>query len=261
MLKFNQTIIKGFIGGSFLLVFSAAFNAQKTLPYAVVDKKMVYANARTVDKKVIERMVKGDLLLIGDESKENPGWMEMKYITKSDDAKPFERYIGLDNTGIVNKERVVYLDNLPKYTATQQRNSIVFTDPRASKLPSNKRNRVTVDIANYDPTYRKMEKDSLGNITMLDKDIPWGINGSLPEKMTQLKSVRVNMAEIGSIFPREAVKNMFQPTTDFENKMGVYELDPKTLFFYMKNGEGDAAYTSIWTIKEGKVVSQIITKP
>ena len=174
-------------------------------------------------------MVKGDLLLIGDESKENPGWMEMKYITKSDNAKPFERYIGLDNIGIVNKERVVYLDNLPKYTATQQRNSIVLTDPRASKLPSNKRNRVTVDIANYDPTYRKMEKDSLGNI------------GSLPEKMTQLKSVRINMAEIGSIFPREAVKNMFQPTTDFENKMGVYELDPKTLFFYMKNGEGDAA--------------------
>lgn len=260
MLKLKQSILKGILGAG-LLFASVGVQAQKTLPYAVVDKKMVYANARTSDKKVIDRMVKGDLLLIGEESKGNPGWMEMKYIAKSDDAKPFERYIGLDQSGIVNKERVVYLDNLPKYTATKQRNSIVFTDPRPSKLASNKRNRITVDIANYDPSYRKMEKDADGKIISLDKDIPWGTGGVLPEKMTQLKSVRVNMDEVGSIFPREAVKNMFQPTTDFENEMGVYELDPKTLFFYMKNGEGDAAYTSIWTIKEGKVVSQIITTP
>ena len=153
MLKLKQSILKGILGAG-LLFASVGVQAQKTLPYAVVDKKMVYANARTSDKKVIDRMVKGDLLLIGEESKGNPGWMEMKYIAKSDDAKPFERYIGLDQSGIVNKERVVYLDNLPKYTATKQRNSIVFTDPRPSKLASNKRNRITVDIANYDPSYR-----------------------------------------------------------------------------------------------------------
>lgn len=241
-------------------IFTAvSFHAQNILPFAVVDSKSVYANARTDGKRVMERMAKDDVFLIVKTSAGNPEWWEIKYNFKKDDEKPFERITTFDNDGIINKERIIYIDQLPKYTPSKLRNSIIFTDSKASNLPSNKRNKITIDIAPYDATYRKQEKDADGKITLLDKDYPWGIAGKIPEKMTQLKSVRIQMNGVGAIFPRDAIKNMFQPTTDFD-KMGVYELNDRILFFYMKNGDPEDPYTTIWTIKDSKVIKQVIIK-
>jgi hypothetical protein len=35
--------------------------------------------------------------------------------------------------------------------------------------------------------------------------------------MTEIKSVRVQQPGRGSVFVRDAIKNMFQPTMDFDN--------------------------------------------
>jgi hypothetical protein len=50
---------------------------------------------------------------------------------------------------------------------------------------------------------------------------------------------------------------MFQPTMDFEN-IGVTSLDTDNIFLYMINGSGENRYTTLWTIKKGRVISQII---
>lgn len=52
---------------------------------------------------------------------------------------------------------------------------------------------------------------------------------------------------------------MFQPTMDFNN-VGVTAIDNDHIFLYMTNGAGENRYTTIWTIKQGKVQSQIIYK-
>ena len=50
---------------------------------------------------------------------------------------------------------------------------------------------------------------------------------------------------------------MFQPTMDFD-KAGVYAIDKDYIFLYMINGSGENRYTTFWTIKEGKVITQIV---
>jgi len=75
--------------------------------------------------------------------------------------------------------------------------------------------------------------------------------------MTEIKSIRVQQPGRGSVFVREAIKNMFQPTMDFDN-VGVTSLDNDNIFLYMINGSGENRYTTLWTIKKGRVISQII---
>jgi hypothetical protein len=49
--------------------------------------------------------------------------------------------------------------------------------------------------------------------------------------MTEIKSIRVQQPGRGSVFVRDAIKNMFQPTMDFD-KVGVTALDQDHIFLY-----------------------------
>ena len=248
-----------FLAASILVVSCLeTFQAQTKTRFGVVNDKDIYAHARTGDnKKVVEKLRRGDVFIIDKVVDGDPNWYWIKYPTKPEDPKPFERYTELQNEGMINKDRVIFIDQLYHYVPERKKNSIIFTDNRDSKIHPSKRKKIYVDIAPYDPKSRKKEYDKDGKLILLDKAVPYGIGNEIPEKMTQIKSVRIQYPEGGSIFVREAIKNMFQPTESFEN-MGVVELNEKNQLLYMLNGEGAESYISVWLIKEGKVVSQLV---
>ncbi|MDQ1097030.1 MULTISPECIES: hypothetical protein [Chryseobacterium] len=252
---------------SFFTIFSLAFiQGQSKVPFGVVKAEEGYAMVRVPKdnyRKIVDkiRMRKGDVFVYVKPAPGETEWIWIKYPEKQDDDKPFVRYETLDKEGMVNKDRIAFIDQLPQFTPSKSKNgrSLIFTDNSNPKIPAAQRTKVIIDVYPSNAGYRKQEKDANGNILTIDKVKPWGISSQLPEGMTEIKSIRVQQPGRGSVFVREAIKNMFQPTMDFNN-VGVTSIDNDHIFLYMINGSGENRYTTLWTIKEGRVISQIIYK-
>ncbi|MBT2620480.1 hypothetical protein J7E44_06795 [Chryseobacterium sp. ISL-6] len=252
---------------SAISLFSLAFvKGQQKIPFGVVKAEEGYANVRVAKdnyRKIVDkiRMRKGDVFLYVKPAPGETEWLWIKYPEKQDTEKPFVRYENLDKEGMVNKERVAFIDQLPQYTPSKSKNgrSLIFTDNNNPKIPTAQRNKVIIDVYPSNASYRKQEKDADGTILTIDKVKPWGISKELPEGMTEIKSIRVQQVGRGSVFVREAIKNMFQPTMDFNN-ISVAAIDNDNIFLYMINGSGENRYTTLWTIRQGKVAHQIIFK-
>ncbi|CAA7386302.1 MULTISPECIES: hypothetical protein [Chryseobacterium] len=239
---------------------------QTKVPFGVVKAEEGYAMVRVPKdnyRKIIDkiRMRRGDVFVYVKPAPGETEWIWIKYPEKSETEKPFVRYDTLNKEGMVNKDRIAFVDQLPQFTPSKSKNgkSLIFTDNTNPKIPTNQRTKVIIDIYPSNAGYRKQEKDASGKILTIDKIKPWGISNELPENMTEIKSIRVQQPERGSVFVREAIKNMFQPTMDFNN-IGVTSIDNDHIFLYMINGSGENRYTTLWTIKEGKVINQIIFK-
>lgn len=252
---------------SFFSFFSFTFsNAQTKVPFGVVKAEEGYAMVRVPRdnyRKIVDkiRMRKGDVFVYVKPAEGETDWLWIKYPEKPEVEKSFIRFENLDKEGMVNKDRIVFIDKLPHYTPSMSKNgkSIIFTDLSNSTIPDSKRNKVIIDIYPSIASYRKTEKDADGKILTVDKTTAYGIDGAFPEGLTEIKSVRVQQIGRGSVFLRDALKNMFQPSTNFDN-IGVAAIDNDNIFLYMTNGSGAGRYTSIWTIREGKAVSQIVYK-
>lgn len=262
-----MTIINKAIYLSVIGIFSfSLFKAQNKVPFGVVKATEGYAMVRVHKedyRKIVDkiRMKKGDVFVYVKPAPGETEWIWIKYPEKSEEEKPFVRYDSLNKEGMVNKDRVAFIDQLPKFTPSKSKNgkSLIFTDNNNPKIPTNQRTKVIIDVYPSNASYRKQEKDANGKILTIDKVKPWGISNELPEGMTEIKSIRVQQPGRGSVFVREAIKNLFQPTMDFEN-IGVTSIDDDHIYLYMINGSGENRYTTFWTIKEGKVISQIIYK-
>ena len=251
----------------FLLLAFSVFGwsfGQNKIPFGVVKAEEGYAMVRVPKdnyRKIVDkiRMKKGDVFVYVKPAPGETDWIWIKYPEKTDDEKPFVRYDSLNKEGMVNKDRIAYVDQLPAFTPTKSKNgrSIIFTDNSNQKIPTAQRTKVVIDVYPSNAGFRKQEKDADGNIIKIDKVKPWGISKELPEGMTEIKSIRVQQPGRGSVFVREAIKNLFQPTMDFD-KMGVTSLDDNNIFLYMINGSGENRYVTFWTIKDGKAISQII---
>ncbi len=247
--------------------FSLAFvKGQNKVPFGVVKAEEGYAMVRVPKdnyRKIVDkiRMRRGDVFVYVKPAPGETEWIWIKYPEKGGVEKPFVRYETLDKEGMVNKDRIAFIDQLPQFTPSRSKNgrSLIFTDNSNPKIPTAQRSKVIIDIYPSNASYRKQEKDSIGNILTIDKVKPWGISNTIPEGMTEIKSIRVQQPGRGSVFVREAIKNMFQPTMDFDN-IGVTSIDNDHIFLYMINGSGENRYTTLWTIKEGRVASQIIYK-
>jgi len=248
-------------------LFSLGFaKGQNKVPFGVVKAEEGYAMVRVpMDnyRKIIDkiRMKTGDVFIYVKPAPGETEWIWIKYPEKEDTEKPFVRYDSITKEGMVNKNRVVFVDQLPPFTPSKSKNgkSLIFTDDTNPKIPGNQRTKVIIDIYPSYAKIKKQEKDADGNIVKLDKVKPWGIGKELPEDLTEIKSVRVQQPGRGSVFVRDAIKNMFQPSMDFNN-VGVTAIDNDHIFLYMTNGSGENRYTTIWTIKQGRVESQIIYK-
>lgn len=262
MISVNKTL--------YLSVFSlfsmALAKGQNKVPFGVVKAEEGYAMVRVHKdnyRKIIDkiRMKTGDVFIYEKPAPGETEWIWIKYPERDDTDKPFVRYDSITKEGMVNKNRVVFVDKLPHFTPSKSKNgkSLIFTDDSNPKIPGNQRTKVIIDIYPSYAHIKKQTKDADGNITTIDKVKPWGVGKEIPEGMTEIKSVRVQQPGRGSVFVRDAIKNMFQPTMDFNN-IGVTAIDNDHIFLYMINGSGVNRYTTIWTIKQGKVESQIIYK-
>lgn len=248
-------------------VFSFALaKGQNKVPFGVVKAEEGYAMVRVHKddyRKIVDkiRMKTGDVFIYEKPAPGETEWIWIKYPEKEDTEKPFVRYDSITKEGMVNKNRVVFVDKLAPFTPSKSKNgkSLIFTDDTNPKIPGNQRTKVIIDVYPSYAHIKKQEKDANGNIIKVDKVKAWGIGKELPEGLTEIKSVRVQQLGRGSVFVRDAIKNMFQPTMDFNN-VGVTAIDNDHIFLYMINGSGENRYTTIWTIKHGKAESQIIYK-
>lgn len=262
-----MTFINKAIYTSLFSIFSLTLiQAQNKIPFGVVKAEEGYAMVRVHKddyRKIVDkiRMKRGDVFVYVKPAPGETDWIWIKYPEKAEIEKPFVRYDSLNKEGMVNKDRIAFIDQLPKFTPSKSKNgkSIIFTDDTNPKIPTSARTKVIIDIYPSYAHIKKQEKDADGNIIIIDKVKPWGIGKELPEGLTELKSIRVQQPGRGSVFVREAIKNIFQPTMDFD-KMGVSAIDNDHIFLYMINGSGENRYTTFWTIKEGKAISQIIYK-
>uniref|UniRef100_UPI0025C6F98F hypothetical protein n=1 Tax=Chryseobacterium sp. TaxID=1871047 RepID=UPI0025C6F98F len=247
----------------FIFLFSFVFTpAQNKIPFGVVKAEDGYANVRIAKddyRKIIDKLRKGDIFMYVKPAPGETEWIWIKYPEKPQTEKPFVRYESLDKEGMVNKDRIIFIDQLPQYTPSKSKNgrSLIFTDNTNQKIPTAQRSKIIIDIYPSNASYRKQEKDPDGKILTIDKIKPWGISKEIPEGMTEVKSIRVQQPGRGSVFVREAIKNLFQPSMDFNN-VGVTAIDNDNIFLYMINGSGENRYTTVWTIKQGKVINQII---
>lgn len=248
-------------------LFSVAFaKGQNKVPFGVVKAEEGYAMVRVHKddyRKIVDkiRMKTGDVFIYEKPAPGETEWIWIRYPEREDTEKPFVRYDSITKEGMVNKNRVVFVDRLPQFTPSKSKNgkSLIFTDDSNPKIPGNQRTKVIIDVYPSYAKIKKQEKDAEGNILKVDKVKAWGVGKELPEDLTEIKSVRVQQPGRGSVFVRDAIKNMFQPTMDFNN-VGVTAIDNDHIFLYMINGSGQNRYTTIWTIKQGKVESQIIFK-
>lgn len=254
---------KKYILTSFIITTSF-LQAQNTIPFGVVKAEEGYAMVRVPKddyRKIVDkiRIKKGDVFRYIKPAPGETDWIWISYPEKAEDEKPFVRYDSLSKEGMVNKDRIAFVDQLTAFTPSKSKNgrSVIFTDNSDEKILSAQRTKVIIDIYPSIAASRKQEKDAEGNIIKIDKQKPWGIGKEIPEGITEIKSIRIQQPGRGSVFVREAVKNLFQPTMDFE-KMGVTALDENTIFLWMKNGSGAQRYVTFWTVKNGKVISQII---
>lgn len=252
---------------SVFILFSMAFaKGQNKVPFGVVKAEEGYAMVRVHKddyRKIVDkiRMKTGDVFIYEKPAPGETEWIWIKYPEREDTEKPFVRYDSITKEGMVNKNRVVFVDKLPQFTPSKSKNgkSLIFTDDSNPKIPGNQRTKVIIDVYPSYAKIKKQEKDAEGNILKVDKVKAWGVGKELPEDLMEIKSVRVQQPGRGSVFVRDAIKNMFQPTMDFNN-VGVTAIDNDHIFLYMINGSGQNRYTTIWTIKQGKVESQIIFK-
>lgn len=260
-----MTFIHKAICLSVFCIFSfSLINAQNKVPFGVVKAEEGYAMVRVHKedyRKIVDkiRMKRGDVFVYVKPAPGETEWIWIKYPEKEELPKPFVRYDSLNKEGMVNKGRIAFIDQLPKFTPVLSKNgrSITFTDNNNQKIPTAQRTKVVIDIYPSSAKFKKQEKDAEGNIVKIDKQKTWGLGKELPEDLKEIKSVRVQQPGRGSVFVREAIKNMFNPTMDFEN-MGVTSIDDDHIFLYMINGSGEHRYTTFWTIKEGRAISQII---
>lgn len=257
---------KAFYISVFSLFSLGLAKGQDKVPFGVVKAEEGYAMVRVHKddyRKIIDkiRMKTGDVFVYVKPAPGETEWIWIKYPEKEDTEKPFVRYDSISKEGMVNKNRVVFVDKLSQFTPSKSKNekSLIFTDDSNQKIPGNQRTKVIIDVYPSYAHIKKQEKDADGNIAKIDKVKSWGVGKEIPEGMTEIKSVRVQQPGRGSVFVRDAIKNMFQPTMDFNN-VGVTAIDNDHIFLYMINGSGENRYTTIWTIKQGKVESQIIYK-
>lgn len=262
-----MTFLKKAIYTSIFSVFSLSFvNAQKVVPFGVVKAEEGYAMVRVHKdnyRKIVDkiRMKRGDVFVYVKPAPGETEWIWIKYPEKPETEKTFVRYDSIGKEGMVNKDRIAFIDQLPAFTPSKSKNgkSIIFTDNTNPKIPTNERTKVIIDIAPSNAGFKKQVKDEEGNIITIDKTRVWGIKKTLPEGITEIKSVRVQQPGRGSVFLRDAIKNLFDPTMNFE-KMGVTAIDNDHIFLYMINGSGENRYTTLWTIKEGRAIGQLIFK-
>lgn len=260
-----MTFINKIICSAAFVIFSLTLiNAQNKVPFGVVKAEEGYAMVRVHKddyRKIVDkiRMRKGDVFVYVKPAPGETEWIWIKYPEKEETPKPFVRYDSLNKEGMVNKGRIAFIDQLPKFTPSISKNgrSIIFTDNNDPKIPTNQRTKVIIDIYPSSAKFKRQEKDAEGNIVKIDKQKTWGIGKELPEDLKEIKSVRVQQPGRGSVFVREAIKNMFHPTMDFEN-MGVTSIDDDHIYLYMINGSGEHRYVTFWTIKEGRAISQIV---
>lgn len=105
-------------------------------------------------------MRKGDVFVYVKPAPGETEWIWIKYPEKQDEDKPFVRYETLDREGMVNKERIAYIDQLPAYTPSKSKNgrSLIFTDNSDPKVPTAQRSKVVIDVYPSNAGYRKKKK-------------------------------------------------------------------------------------------------------
>jgi hypothetical protein len=232
-----------------ILVF-AKTNAQNILPFAIIKDVDGFTNIRSENLKTVIDVIKNNQVFADAPGmEEKNGSVNIDYPDWKQGKKSFELYINKTKSGYINKTRVQYLSDLPQFQEKVIANkTIIFTKGDI---------KIVLEIGIFDPKKHKLELAENSAVIKIDGSENWGTDGILYKNLREIKSITATYKGKSIPFPKEAIKNLFMPTTNPDH-VGVAESTDNTLFLFMSNSDGAGSYDVVWTIKNGIAINQFI---
>jgi hypothetical protein len=247
-MKLNLQLTLGLV---FSFIWSVS-NAQYIAPFAIIKDKDGFANVRdngTPKGKVIDKLVSNQVFedenQLGDTDVK--GWIYVSYGDRKHKKGLTNKMVD-EATGYIHQSRIQYLDKLAQLKKIIAKNRIEFKNDTINIL---------IKTGKFIPKENKISKDKDGFISKINNEVPFGIDGILPEDLEEIKSIIIMCRDKKYQFPANSLIGLFSPSP---NNMLVALSDDNTMFLVMSNGDAAGAYNVVWTIKNNIVVSQFVNR-
>ncbi|MBN9297105.1 MAG: hypothetical protein J0I41_08840 [Filimonas sp.] len=236
-----------------LLLTTHLSQAQWIAPFAIIKDKDGFTYVRSEEKagsKIIDTLrlnqVFEDLNLPPVNETSKSDWHMVTYgkygVRKNGVIKMTH-----EAQGYIHKSRIQYLKDLPQLKKKIQHDSIKLYNDSIQ---------VIIVTGKFITQEHKMTYE--GNyVRKIDGEEPWGIDGMLYPKTTEIKSIKILLKNKEYSFPKNSIHLMLEPNSE---EIRVALSDNNTMFLSMSNSDAAGAYNVVWTIQNGMVNSQFINR-
>lgn len=236
----------------FLLVIAPGSLVAQITTFAVIKDSDGYTNVRNGTRKVItDKLFNNQVFAIRGVVDEDGAqdWYWIDYPQYSQSGTGFQKYINKTKSGTIHKSRIKAVTDLPQWSKAISKDSTLLCS-------SNNGSRITIRYGKFISSQHKITRQNSA-ITAIDGSEPWGIDGYVNDKTTEIKSITLESNGQVYHFPASAIKNLLNLSisTDY---FGAAEGTDNNLFLYMQNSDGAGSYNVVWTLKDGVVVSQFL---
>ncbi|WP_427875581.1 SH3 domain-containing protein [Flavobacterium sp. MMS24-S5] len=233
----------------FLLLSFTWSQAQYIAAFAIIKDKDGFVNVRENNNvkskivgKIFENQVFEDLDVLENEKNE---WVSITYGISKQKASSANKTED-QAYGYIHKSRIEYLSNLPKLKMKiiSENNAEFKNDDLV----------ITIKTGKFIPKQHQIKRQD-GFVSKIDDQYPWGIDGIIPEKLIEIKSIKIFNKNETYTIPTNNLIGMYSP--NFENTQ-IFIGSDKTIFIAMSNGDAAGAYNVVWTIKNNHVKDQFV---
>ncbi|MDR3011041.1 MAG: SH3 domain-containing protein [Sphingobacterium sp.] len=231
-----------------LFGFNFKIKAQYKAPFAIIQDKDGYVNVRQnpsikspIIGKIYNNQVFEDLSQFGSNSN---NWIYISYGNNYDKkTQKFE-----EKSGYLYIDRILFLQKLPQLKRKIiDKNNVEFFDNEVH---------LKLNFGTFDVKSHRITKDNNDIVINIDNETPWGIDGILPENLTEIKSIKLIYKNKEFLFPRKSLLGLFQPNID---NMYV-SMNNDTFFIVMSNSDAGGAYNIVWTVYKETIINRFINR-
>ncbi|WP_313376757.1 hypothetical protein [Chishuiella sp.] len=180
-------------------------NAQYKAPFAIIKDKDGYVNVRensSIKSKIIDKIylnqVFEDQRHFGSSTRD---WIYISYGVKYDKKTQYFK----EKTGYIYADRILYLENLPQLKKRViNKNNIEFNGNGIKMI---------LKFGKFNNQFHIIKKSN-GYVEKIDNEIPWGIDGILPEPFIEIKTIHLIINDKEFSFPKNSLQGIYQPTTE-----------------------------------------------
>ena len=235
----------------FISLCSTVCQAQFITPFAIINDKDGFVNVRESDNvksKIEGKLYNNQVFEVADHLSDASESSDWAYIIYPDVKHKINSSNKIEEAlyGYIHKSRIQYLNKLPKL-----KKKILSADHAEFKSEDIS---ISIKTGKFIPKEHQIKKKD-GFVYKIDNQDPWGIDGLIPENLSELKSIEINIKEKVFTFPKENLIGIF--SVNFKNTE-IYIGTDKILYLTMSNSDGAGSYNIVWTINNNTITSQFI---